>query len=185
MALDTVSTMQVAVNFNWNVAKNLTGFSPVSNNSSPTHRISFTKGHVADQLNELVAIVVTVPPGPGGIALDLSAALENVVNDVNVTLAKVKFLFVKLLSAADQDPAGTALGNACSGITVGENSDEMAYLTEPTAGIPLGNGDMFMITRRAGDGIHVGGSHNDKLTFWNEDPAVDAKVMVILGGADQ
>src|SRR4051812_28109222 len=113
MALDTLTQLLVSVSLAWNVGKSRAGFQSVGNSQNLQHRISFSLGAGADACNELVAFIQTVNASTT-TDIDMSAALTNVVNDLAVTLARVKFLFAKLLTAADADDAGTVIGTACS-----------------------------------------------------------------------
>lgn len=182
MALDSVTSMQLSLTINWAVGKTRTGLQPVTNQQTLQHRVAFTKGVGSDQINELVCYIHTVPAGTT-VDIDLSAALTNVVNDPTVTLARVKFLFVKLLATADLDEEGNTIGNGCTGITLGGDANSFPFLKDPTDKLDLGNGDFHFLSRRSATGIVVTPSTGDILQIQNTDGGVDAKVLLLIGGA--
>jgi hypothetical protein len=182
MALSTIDQFQLTLSLQWNVTKTRTGLQPLRNQENQQHRQTYTLGVGAGAINELVAYVHTVTAG-ATVDIDMSAALTNVVNDLAITLARVKVFFAKLLSASDTDADGNVIGNACSGVTLGGDAANWLFLTDPSDKVRINNGDMLLLTRKDATGLVVTGTTADILQVQNHDGAVDAKLLLILGGA--
>lgn len=182
MSLSALTTMTTKIDIEWNVTKTRSGFQPVTNAQSLIKSISWSLGAGADSINELAAFIQTVTANTT-TDVDLSAALTNVVNDDSITLARIKFLFAMLLTASDTDDDGNVTGNACSGITLFGDANSTLFLDDASDKVTLGNGDMFFRTRRSATGIVVTVSTADVLQIQNNDASVDAKVLLVIGGA--
>jgi len=112
---------------------------------------------------------------------------DNLGNAIAITAGHVKGLSVRLLSAAQTSPDGTA-GNACSGITL--QGDCLVGAGRPVQGSPgsggtatkleVKNGCSVTLDFDNGTGYAVTGSSTDVITITNEDGANAAKVMIAL-----
>lgn len=183
MALDTVSTATVELKMNWDVEAARSGFTGVRNTETLTRRITFTKGAGADAINELCSFIQTVNAS-STVDVDLSAALTNVVNSAAVTIARIKFIAIELLTATDTDATGAVIGTACSSILVGGDATApWLFLVDGTDKVRLLNGDFIAVSRRGATGLVVTGASADVLQIQNEDAVVAAKVRVTVFGA--
>lgn len=186
MALTQINQAQLYLKIAWDVGKLVTGSNPVrhQNLDNPvTRTINFgllTPPTTADKIDEVYSAILTLAASTT-TDYDLSAALTNVVNDVNITVGSIKLICVELLSASDTDSAGTVLGNACSSITVFGDVQSPLVLADASDKVTLGNGDVFLLTRRSAAGIDVaGGGTTDVLQIQNNDASVAAKIRLTL-----
>jgi hypothetical protein len=153
---------------------------------APSFSVSVTKPQVALKdtaannavggANQALALVLSIP-GAGNVSVDLQN-FANVAGQPAASLARVKYLMVRLLSAED-DAAGTA----CSGVEVKPHTTNgwTGVFKDATSTIVLGNGDLFKWATRKAGGVVVDATHK-VLLFTNVDPSVTAKVQVIIAG---
>jgi len=181
-ALSVINSARVSISVTWDVVKSVTGFAGVRSNETITRLVNFTLGTGADQINEIYTAVLTVNAATT-TDFDLTPTLTNVVNDLLIVLARVKFLMIELLTATDTDPAGTVIGTAASSITVFGDANSLPALNTAATTTTLGNGDAVVFIRRSATGIVVTGGTGDVLQIQNNDGATAAKVRVTLFGA--
>lgn len=186
MALSTISQAIARMTATHQVGKARTGYADLTdsdNGPNPADQVSFALGTGADQINEILSVILTIAASTT-TDFDLSAAQTNVVNDALVTLARAKFVSFKLLGVADLDPVGTVLGTACSSVVVGAAAANpfLMFLTGATHTFTLGNGDFVMGTRRSATGMVLTSGASDTLRIQNLDAVNSAKVRFKLYG---
>jgi hypothetical protein len=179
--LDTITSWQYSAALAWNVSKTRSGLAPVVNSETLQRRLTFTLGDAAGAINQLISTIVTVAPA-GSATVDLSGVLTNVVNEVNATLSKVRFFRAVLLSAADLDGDGNALGNAASAVVLGGAPGTWPFLVDISDKVRLDNGDEFTLTRRGATGLPVTAGTADTLNIANQDAGLEAKVLLVFAG---
>lgn len=182
MALSVVNSCRLTLTAAWDVVKSVTGFNGVRSNESVSRIVNFTLGTGADQCNEIYSAVLTVNAATT-TDFDLTPTLTNVVNDVTITLARIKMIMIELLTATDTDPAGSVIGSSASSITVFGDANSTPFLNTAATTTTLGNGDAVVFLRRSATGIVVTGATGDILQIQNNDGAVAAKIRVTIFGA--
>ncbi len=174
----------------WTASQPISGASsavnPVQSVTQFTGRSSYTAtGHIANECNQISSKIFSVGAG-GTNAIDLSAAFVNVVGNPTATWARIKAVYIQLLSVAQDVTNGTA----CSSITIGNNGGNdwisqsfSGWLGAAASVFDLANGQQMSWSTDNAVGTVVDGTHKImKLT--NNDGAVAAAVEITLIGAD-
>ena len=128
--------------------------------------------------DEFISFVQTVNAS-SSVTIDLTA-LTDILKQSSVSLARVKFMMFRLLSAADDATNGTA----ASSITVGNNAsnDFLGWLAGTTPTFSVSNGGCVLFSEPSAGGKTVDGTHKI-LKITNNDAGVAAKVQItIVGG---
>lgn len=184
MAFDTLENATFSITMKQTAKKSSIGLKPRSEQDTLQNLIAWTLGTGAGQINEAYVALLSIAAS-GNQVLDLTALTDVLGNAL--TFAAVKAIFIQLLSATDLAPDGVTVGNACSGITVGNNA------TNPFGGTgyPLGDATTSTITLASGEQF---GRARDDATGWvvsgtikslkilNNDAVLAAKVLIGMQG---
>lgn len=191
MAIDTL-TAALKVSMNWSAEKAIAGREPVTNTQTVAKTISYsdaTSATSASGANEQVGHARYISSG-GTDTLDLSAALENVVRDTGITLARVKAIMFQVLGSGETlGPSGSEVtGTNCTGIRVGAaGSNPWKGFFGTTASsldvLSGGSGGFAAVGTNAPQGVHVSGGMNDTLLITNLDASNTAVYFIGLIGA--
>jgi len=183
MSIDTLNSARISTTLNWDAIDNVL-FEKVASQVNWQSQISFSLGDEADKINTIAAQIVTVEPGsPEDV--DIVGGLTDIFNSTNQSMTTVRGLYIRLLKSTDTDSDGTVIGTACDSVTVGGASSDFmeTVLGASNVGMTLNNGDDFLFTNR-GDGWTAGPTDGDNIRFSNDDATEDAKVLLILFGAE-
>lgn len=170
-------------NPNWQAQENLGSLgNTLVNRQNPTKLVSLGSvagspaNNTAGGADELYANTLTI--SASGTATINLTSFTDACNQTSVSLSRVKAWRFWLLSSSD-----SSLGNACTGITVG-NAGSNPFLfnwggTTPTQS--LGNGEFFEWATPNAAGIAVSGSH-ENILITNTDSVNAAVVQVVICG---
>lgn len=115
MALSSIVTCNVGISANIDATYTVSGLpSPVSGGFALPVGGALSLGTGASAVNEAVSIIKTIGTATSH-TYSLAASLTNIMGVASVTLARVKYLMIQLLSVAQDATNGTA----CSSITIG------------------------------------------------------------------
>lgn len=194
MAISSL-TSSLSVQAAWNAVNAITGLSEgVGNSNTVTKRSSLgtaAAAAAAGGANQVASWIQTISAS-GSASIDLTS-VTNALQQTAVSLARVKAVFIQLLSVADDADIGTAathveVGNAASNCWASQS--DKGWMKTVTQNLEDVNG-VFVIpsggflafgTDNAA-GVAVDSTHK-VLKIANGDGAVTAKVRVTLIGSD-
>jgi hypothetical protein len=128
--------------------------------------------------NELISQIFTIAAS-GNLSLDLTN-LTDILFQASISLARVKGILIRLLSATDD----ATNGNGCSGVTIGNATSNgfPMFLANTTSEMVLGNGEFVCWATPGASGLAVSGTSKN-LYLVNNDASNAAKVQItLLGG---
>lgn len=178
----------VTIGAQWTARNNVTGHGPNSNVSTPNKAIALgtaAANAAANGSNEVYSTIATITAS-SSTTLDLTS-LANILG-TTISFARIKAIIIQLLSAADTDESGTALGTAAEYVTVGAAATNQ-FITQSGTGflggtahtfdIPNGGFLAFAVGNAAG--VAVDGTHKS-LKIANGSSTLSAKVRITLIG---
>lgn len=186
MALSSL-TATLQMSLNWTAQNNITGSDYSAVQQSTNIRKSLTVGTslgnaVAGGADELISYVVSIAGG-GTATIDFTS-LTNILQTAGISLARVKFIAIRLLNVADDSVVGTA----ATYVTVGANATNpffsqsgSGFLATNTSSLDVPSGGVFAFGTPSAAGVLVDGTHKI-LKIVNGDGAVTAKVQLSLVG---
>lgn len=183
MALSTLDlTMQILTN--WSATKVVTGLpflsSAPASPSKSIRALSTVADATAGGASVLVAGISTVTASSSN-TLDLTS-IADVMGDT-VSMARVKFVLFRLLSATDTAFDGTTVGTAATPVVIGNAASNATqlFLGGDTHTISLTNGDFIAYATGGAAGLVID-STNKNVKIANSDAAVSAKVLYVFAG---
>lgn len=192
MALDSL-TSNLLVQLGWNATKNVVGsdYTPNTNQSTVKKALSIGTA-VADAAagggDELVSFVQTIAAS-GSASIDLTS-LTDILGATGVSLARVKAIVIRLLSATDDTTIGTAAASVTIDNTVTNalssqsNSGWFSNAAEGAANgskFAIPNGGVLAFGTPAAAGVLVDPTHK-VVKVTNNDAGLAAKVQISLVG---
>lgn len=188
MALDSL-TSTLKIQMNWTAEDSLTGddYSPVSNTGTITHQSSVgtsAANAAAGGGNELCSFIQSIAASSSAV-IDLSS-LTNILQASAISLARVKGIVIRLLSATDDETNGTA----AEYITVGNNASNdwtsqsggRGWLASATSVIDIPNGGAVGASFPTAAGVLVDSTH-ENVKVVNGSSTLAAKVQISIQGA--
>jgi hypothetical protein len=176
------------VQLGWTASNNITGsdYSPSQNASTIKKSLSVGTA-VADASagggDELVSFVQTVGAS-ASVSVDLTT-LTDIMQSTGVSLARVKGVVIRLLSATDDTVVGTAASSVTIDGTVANGWTSQAFsgwFGNATSKMDVPNGGVLAFGTPSAAGVLVDATHK-VLKVTNNDAGLSAKVQISLQGA--
>ncbi len=180
-------TYSETITAGWQATNNITGtdYQPIGNPTTISKRIAVSNGipnAVAGGANELYSAISVITPS-NSVSIDLTA-ITDILATANTNLARVKGIFVRLLSTTDDSVNGTA----CSGVyidgTVANallSTSNTGWLSTNTSKLDIGNGDYVKWGTTSAAGLVISAT-NKVIKVVNRDAAVNAAVQITIPG---
>lgn len=188
-------TASATVQLGWTAQNSLTGtdYSPTQQSSTirklQTHGTAVANAGVGGG-DELYSAISSISAS-GTVSIDLTA-ITDILSQAGISLARVKFIMLRLLSVADDATNGTAASSVTLDNTVANALSAQAHSgwfdngSEGAVGgskftVPNGAGLIFMLPNAAG--VVVDGTHK-VIKAVNNDGSLTAKLQLsVMGGS--
>lgn len=186
MALDSLAAA-LTVGLNWTAQKDITGsdYQPLTNATNISKKSTLgtsANNNALGGANELASFVQSISASSSA-TIDLTS-LTNILQATGVSLARVKAVVIRLLSATDD----SVIGTAASSITIGNNASNdwtsqsgTGWLGTATSTFVIPNGGVLAFATANAGGVLVDATHKI-IKVANADASLAAKVQITLIG---